>query len=85
MTLDEFLEIIDPLKNKRVYAMVWDNKKQYLDIYSSDVRPLYAKDLAHFSDDEKVVEFEWNHNNKLFKETDLQEAYNILKDGGFLC
>lgn len=84
MTIEEFVSALEDLKSKQVFVMVWDNKKQYLDIYRSDIRPEYAKELKHFDDYAKLIELEWKRNNKLFIESELQGAYDMLKEEGYL-
>lgn len=84
MGINEFVSKLEGLKYKQVFVMVWDNKKQYLDIYTSDIRPIYAKEMKHFETDEKIIELEWKRNNKLLRESELKEAYEMLIKEGYV-
>lgn len=84
MKLEEFLEISDELKSKKLYVTVYDNRKEFMSPLNDDGRAMFKNILPKIDKEESFIEIEMHDRVDYYPINELDVAYKMMQERGFI-
>lgn len=84
MKLEEFLKITDELKSKKLYVTVYDNRKEFMNPLNDDGRAMFKNILPKIDKEESFIEVETNEKVDYYSIKQLDEAYKMIQERGYI-
>jgi len=84
MKLEEFLEVAEDLKKKKLYVTVYDNRKEFMSPLNDDGREMFRSILPKIDKEESFIEIEMNDRVDYYSVNNLDEAYKMMRKRGYI-